>query len=57
MKKVYLILLLSVLSSLFASSCALTETIFESVSEVELINLQNGEKTVIPGDSEHADIC
>lgn len=56
MKKVYLILLLSVLSSLFASSCALTETIFEPVSEIELINLQNGEKTVIPGDSEHADI-
>lgn len=55
MKKGYLMILLSVLLTLFASSCALTETIFEPVSEIELINLQNGEKTVIPGDSEHAD--
>lgn len=57
MKKVYLIiLLLSALIMIIASSCALTETIFEPVSEIELINLENGEKTVLSGDSEHADI-
>lgn len=49
MKKVYLIILL--IFTLFASSCSL----IENVSEIEVINLANGEKTVIAGDSEHAD--
>lgn len=50
MKKLYLIILLVFI--LLASGCSLIETVFEPVSEVELVNLQNGEKVVFQGDSD-----
>lgn len=51
MKKVYIIFtVLTLLFLLTASGCSLTE----KVAEIEVVNLQNGERTVIPGDSEHA---
>lgn len=56
MKKGYLMILLIALLTIFASGCSLTETIFESVSEIELINLQNDEKAIIPVSSKDADI-
>lgn len=48
MKKIYLMILLII--TVFATSCSL----FEDISEIELINLENGEKTVLSGDSEHS---
>jgi murein DD-endopeptidase MepM/ murein hydrolase activator NlpD len=51
MKKTYIILFL-VLSLFVISSCS----IIDNVTEIELINLNTGENTIIPGDSEHAEI-
>lgn len=48
MKKTYIVIALFLL--LFASSCGISE----EVAEIEVINLENGEKSVIPGDSENA---
>lgn len=48
MKRVYLIILLIFI--LAVTGCSL----IEEVSEIEIINLENGEKTIIAGDSEHA---
>lgn len=51
MKKLYiLIALLASIFLFFVSSCSISE----EVAEIELINLANGEKAVIPGNSEHA---
>ena len=50
MKKVYLIIVL--IFTLFISSCSL----LENISQIELVNLANGEKTIIKGDSEDSKI-
>lgn len=51
MKKTYIIIFLFLF--LFAvTSCS----VIDKVTEIELINLHTGEKTIIPGDSEHAKI-
>lgn len=50
MKKLYLIILL--IFTLVLSSCSLVE----NVSEIELINLKTGEKTIIAGDSDQVDL-
>lgn len=49
MKKVNIIITI-LLFLLVASSCSLTE----KVAEIEVVNLENGEKSIIPGDSEQA---
>lgn len=47
MKKAYLVILLIFILAL--TGCSL----IEKISEIEVINLENGEKTIVAGDSEH----
>ncbi len=53
MKKLYLVISLIIFMLIF-SSCSIIETAFGTVSEIEIINLQTGEKSLIAGNSEDA---